>query len=133
MSEGRERDVFGQFMSANQVDASDTHIRRIGLAVEIVDERTRQICGEGFSFAHDDAHTKGELARAAACYAEFAAEPDDRRADMAARLVAGKWCPRRWPWAFSWWKPRDRRRDLVRAAALILAEIERLDRAAGKK
>jgi hypothetical protein len=27
-----------------------------------------------------------------------------------------------------WWKPKDRRRDLVRAAALIIAEIERLDR-----
>jgi hypothetical protein len=28
----------------------------------------------------------------------------------------------------SWWKANDRRSNLVRAAALILAEIERLDR-----
>lgn len=37
-----------------------------------------------------------------------------------------------WPlsWAKSWLKPKDRRRDLIRAAALIIAEIERLDRAA---
>ena len=34
-----------------------------------------------------------------------------------------------WPWAASWWKPKNRRRDLVRAAALIVAEIERIDRA----
>jgi hypothetical protein len=27
------------------------------------------------------------------------------------------------------WKPEDRRRDLIRAAALLVAEIERLDRA----
>jgi hypothetical protein len=35
-----------------------------------------------------------------------------------------------WPWHDDWWKPKDRRRDLIRAAALIVAEIERLDRAA---
>jgi len=38
---------------------------------------------------------------------------------------------RTWPWAEKWWKPKNERRDLVKAAALILAEIERLDRAAG--
>ena len=34
-----------------------------------------------------------------------------------------------WPWAKSWWKPRDARANYVRAAALLLAEIERIDRA----
>lgn len=34
----------------------------------------------------------------------------------------------RWPWPSKWWKPKSQRRDLVRAGALILAEIERLDR-----
>jgi hypothetical protein len=38
--------------------------------------------------------------------------------------------PALWPWATAWWKPRDRRRNLVRAAALVLADIERIDRAA---
>ena len=36
--------------------------------------------------------------------------------------------PPSWPWVRRWWKPTDRRRDLVKAGALILAEIERLDR-----
>lgn len=36
-----------------------------------------------------------------------------------------------WPWDASWWKPNARRRNLVKAGALILAEIERIDRAAG--
>ena len=36
-----------------------------------------------------------------------------------------------WPWAAEWWKPKDCRRNLVRAGALILAEIERLDRKNG--
>jgi len=35
-----------------------------------------------------------------------------------------------WTWERAWWKPTTRRRDLVKAGALILAEIERLDRAA---
>jgi hypothetical protein len=41
-------------------------------------------------------------------------------------------CGRYWPWEDKWWKPKDRRRDLVRAGALIVAEIERLDRLAAK-
>lgn len=42
--------------------------------------------------------------------------------------------PDAWPttWAEDWWKPKNPRRDLVRAAALLIAEIERLDRAALK-
>ena len=34
-------------------------------------------------------------------------------------------------WDSEWWKPKDRRRDLIRAGALIVAEIERLDRNKG--
>jgi hypothetical protein len=33
-----------------------------------------------------------------------------------------------WPWDFRYWKPRGRRRNLIRAAALIIAELERMDR-----
>ncbi len=36
--------------------------------------------------------------------------------------------PTFWPWFAQWWKPGDRRRELVKAGALILADIERLDR-----
>jgi hypothetical protein len=39
--------------------------------------------------------------------------------------------PARWPWSQDWWKPTNPRRDLVKAGALIAAEIERLDRATG--
>jgi len=35
-----------------------------------------------------------------------------------------------WPWNMVWWKPKNYRRDLVKAAALLVAEIERLDRKA---
>lgn len=82
---------------------------------EIAAERQRQIDGEGWTTEHDDEHSRGEMANAAACYA-------------AAEITAP--CAGLWPWPDSWWKPKSRRRDLIRAGALIVAEIERLDRAA---
>ena len=91
-------------------------------------ERQRQILEEGFTLADDDAHDAGELSRAAACYArgmQFT-EMTHRMGNSANQLVD---VPVDWPWSPDWWKPRSRREDLVRAGALILAEIERRDRA----
>lgn len=82
----------------------------------IREERSRQVSDEGWTLEHDDAHDTGELIAAALCYIRHgnvrkpAATPSD------------------WPWHRSWWKPRDRRSNLVRAGALIAAEIDRLDR-----
>jgi hypothetical protein len=95
---------------------------------EIAAERRRQVEAEGWSLEHDDGHTSGEMAIAAGMYAIHTAKP---------RLLEFDWgfgveeqYPIGWPWHRQWWKPKDRRRDLVRAAALIVAEIERLDRLA---
>lgn len=86
-------------------------------ARDVLAERQRQISAEGWTPEHDDAHSNGSLAMAAACYCEprhrFHNEP-----------------PTDWPWNKAWWKPCGRRRNLIKAGALILAEIERLDRAA---
>ncbi|MBU9579576.1 hypothetical protein KTE26_14170 [Ralstonia mannitolilytica] len=84
---------------------------------DVIAERIRQVTHEGWTVDHDDAHDKGEMAEAAACYAREAATPH-----------AG--LPNGWPWSRRWWKPTTPRRMLVKAGALILAEIERLDRAA---
>lgn len=85
---------------------------------EIAAERRRQIEVEGWTPKHDDdEHASGEMAYAAACYCIA----DDNSPGF---LLAY------WPWSHRWWKPKSRRRDLIRAAALIVAEIERLDRAA---
>ena len=84
-------------------------------ARDIVVERVRQVVKEGWLPEHDDQHAGGELAAAASCYA----------------LNAGAYRrmpPKAWPFDREWWKPGDERRDLVKAGALILAEIERLDR-----
>lgn len=105
-------------------------------------ERRRHIEVEGFTPEHDDQHRGRGMARAAACYALFASVSDEAReaTDLPARMTTtGKpisgWTAflELWPWARSWWKPKDRRRDLVRAGALIIAEIERLDRAAERE
>lgn len=96
--------------------------------LEVARERERQISVEGWTPEHDDEHTDGQLARAASCYAHYSATDGHQRAGQ--RYLEAGISPVSWPFHASWWKPRDKRRDLVRAAALIVAEIERLDRAA---
>ena len=83
--------------------------------LDVLAERRRQVEAEGWTPEHDDEHGAGEMAAAAACYALNAAG-------------CGCEVARNWPWDGSWWKPTTSRRDLVKAGALILAEIERLDR-----
>ena len=86
---------------------------------EVGAERERQRAEEGWSSDHDDTRDKGEMALAAGCYA----------LNASSERFANGIVPIFWPWAREWWKPKSRRRDLVRAAALIVAEIERIDRA----
>lgn len=90
-------------------------------ARDILAERQRQIAIEGWTPEHDDQHSGGEMAAAAAAYA-FSAATADRYFALDPLGF--------WPWSPDWWKPTTPRRDLVKAGALILAEFERLDRAA---
>jgi hypothetical protein len=90
---------------------------------DISNERLRQIQAEGWTPEHDDEHTRGQLAMAAAYYAISHLARKDGRCPYAALL---------WPWSMDWLKRKSRRHDLVRAGALIVAEIERLDRQAAK-
>lgn len=98
-------------------------VMRISKAVDdVIAERVRQIEVEGYDEAHDDKHTNGEIANAAAC---FAMTPWRR----SLALFGGDTVfDRIWPWAKKHWKPKDRRHSLVVAGALIIAEIERIDR-----
>ncbi|EPF1459994.1 hypothetical protein ACOAOH_24035 [Pseudomonas aeruginosa] len=90
--------------------------------LDVQAERRRQVEAEGWTPEHDDAHSHGEMARAAACYAlAGSSAPNDGTAALLVSLA--------WPWDEQWWKPTTTRRDLVKACALGLAEIERLDRA----
>lgn len=80
----------------------------------IAAERQRQQEREGWTASHDDTHRRGELARAACCYA------------LQHTTVTGRAI--RWPWSRDWWKPKEPVQNLVRAGALIAAEIDRLQR-----
>ncbi|HFX0603192.1 hypothetical protein E4L81_12990 [Pseudomonas aeruginosa] len=91
--------------------------------LDVQAERRRQVEAEGWTPEHDDGHSHGQMARAAACYAlAGSSAPNDGTAALLVSLA--------WPWDEQWWKPSTARRDLVKACALALAEIERLDRAA---
>ena len=90
-------------------------------ARDVLAERLRQQEIEGFEPDQDDLAQEGQIAAGAACYALWdSAAINMLRKEAKAGL---------WPWDESWWNPKDPRRNLVRAAALLLAEIERLDRA----
>src|SRR5260221_4354168 len=94
---------------------------------EIAAERKRQVEVERYDSEHDDDHNRGELVNAAMAYCQAASTPRDDTS-----ILAGK-PPLYWPWEPRWWKPKNPRRDLIRAAALIVAAIERLDRADAAK
>jgi hypothetical protein len=85
-------------------------------ALDILAERKRQIEAEGWTPEHDDSHSNGGIARAASCYIT-----SKERTHLPT-------VPLKWPWSDAWWKPDGYRRNLVKAGALIIAEIERLDR-----
>lgn len=79
---------------------------------DVIAERQRQVSVKGWTPDHDDTYTCGELSGAAISYIE----------PMEAVFY--------WPaeWHDDSFKPSDERRNLVKATALLLAEIERLDR-----
>ena len=105
-------------------------------------ERERQISEEGWTPEHDDEHTDGSLAMAAACFAA------PERVFLEDRQSANSvFFSDPWPWDDKWDKrytyeggnrlpePKtysaERRLDLlVKAGALIAAEIDRLHRMA---
>ena len=102
---------------------------------ELMDERKRQIGEEGWSREHDDRHNDGSLAKAAAAYALLAGErpylvgEHSRSWAVSRYLNALEYL---WPWPDAPIKG-DTRQALVKAGALIMAEIERLDRAETKE
>jgi len=89
----------------------------------IAQERKRQIEAEGWTKEHDDTHEFGELAIAGACYALTGYTLTDL---MGSPIDVDGFINDLWPWDDEWYKPKDRLRNLVRAGALIAAEIDRI-------
>jgi hypothetical protein len=91
-------------------------------------ERLRQFEAEGFSTKHDDAHMNSQLLSAAMCYAGV-----ERLLAIGAPISRDQ-PPLEWPWSLDDWKPTDDPiRNLVKAGALIAAEIDRLQRLTNSK
>lgn len=97
-------------------------------ARDVLAERQRQLTAECWTPEHDDHHVCDEIAAFAAWYAmppgvrEWPADSTGYGKTLGEAIVPQGWVP----------KPSDRRRELVKAGALTLAEIERLDRAAAR-
>lgn len=97
----------------------------------IAEERARQISSEGWSAEHDDSHQEGEMAGGAVAYARFA-HLQVKGHEMVPGSSGWDAAFRHWPWSSDWWKPAAQPiRNLVKAGALIAAEIDRLQRESG--
>lgn len=92
---------------------------------DVLAERRRQVEALGWTPQYDDRHTGGALALAAAAYARHAGSDEDDRQVNSGFSPEDLWTLN----GSHPWRPSTPRRDLVKAGALILAEIERLDRA----
>jgi hypothetical protein len=100
-------------------DRAVTRGEQSGGVALIAAERARQVSAEGWSAQHDDQHETGELLAAAARYLDAGSDYD-----LGGRLPD-------WPWEPHWFKPSDDLiRNLVKAGALIAAEIDRQQRKA---
>ena len=101
------------------MEALHVRIPLSAFAIAVLAERRRQSDVEGFTPEHDDLkHEPGELAHAAAAYAMNGASNDYDEGQP----------PACWPWTPDWWRPDGKRRDLVKAGALLLAAGEQFDR-----
>lgn len=111
-------------IGAMQAEAARLRMIETPAVQDVVNERARQIEVEGWTPEHDDEHVCEEIAAMACFYAmpagarDWCAESTGYGATLGEAILPEGWDA----------KPGDRRRELVKAGALILAEIERLDR-----
>jgi hypothetical protein len=114
------------WVAASELQANSKSLQPLQqTGVELIAaERQRQVEVEGWTPEHDAGHAGESLAIAACCYA---LPPTMRRYHFDGAA------PTLWPWSITAWKPTDDRvRELVKAGALIAAEIDRLQRAGGE-
>lgn len=87
---------------------------------DIKQKRKRQVVVHGWSRLHDDTHTGGELAIAAIPYIQAACNDTLKLTDDELQVF--------WPWEGLFGCVDEKREHLINAAALLVAEIERIDR-----
>jgi len=97
-------------------------------ARDVLAERKRQKTKRGYSDNHDDLHVNDEIAALACFYAmptgvrDWPASETGYAPTFGEAILPDGWHA----------NPGDRRSELLKAGALILAEIERFDRASPK-
>jgi hypothetical protein len=110
--------LFREIAAHPVTKAASDGVALTAAARDVLAERQRQVSAEGWTPEHDDEHDIGEMADAAASYALHAS-------GWTETIPGGIWPA---DWSQKWWKPTTPRRNLVKSGALILAEIERIDR-----
>lgn len=102
--------------------------------IDVLKERVEQVEKHDYDDVHDDKYLNAQLTRAGVHYAAAAASAimlkDKSYAGLTPLTVQTGFD---WPWPLSFWKTGPIRKMLIKAAALIIAEIERIDRIEAKK
>ncbi len=100
---------------------------------DLAQERMRQEEAPGFTLEQEDAHDFGEMARAAAGYA-LAAAAQSIPANMTAHALCRERAKKVYPAAvFGDTEDLAPREAYLKAGALLMAEIERIDRRDGRQ
>jgi hypothetical protein len=124
----RQFDALVKHSKATAIDAVLAAASEPNAIGDVAAERSRQVSALGWTPEHDDCHDRDlALPRAAACYA-LAGTGENGPFWITRHQTPQQVWPYRWEW-----KPKDRRTNLVRAAALLIAEIERIDRVEKKE
>lgn len=96
----------------------------------VVAERRRHVVDLGYTSNHDAIHSKGQMVTAGMCYAREAEqqlENGDIMWDGTDEPDPENTLSRFWPWGEEFWNPSpDPVRNLVKAASLMIAEIDRI-------
>lgn len=130
----------GNCSAAEGAECSAHAVQRLGVAMlaaqrdaltqaahDVLAERARQIAQEGYDTEHDDSHVNDEIAAMAALFVMPEAARDwDASSTGYGHTLGEAILPADWNY------PRlgARRDQLVKGAAMVLAEIERIDRTA---
>lgn len=104
-------------------------------AIQLIEEERIRQQQKGFTLNHDDQHAMGELVEAAQCYAcvGSAQVRGSSREEWPVEMFDGFHDSLlEWPFEEDAYRPSSHAlRNLVKAGALIVAEIERMHRSAG--
>lgn len=91
---------------------------------DVIAEKDRLVREKYLTTDSIDCFKEGEISSAAICYVlHWLNISHSAYASTAHKLVTYLW-----PFSRIYWKPKDRRHDLVHATALLILEGERLDR-----